>query len=57
MNALGATLRDLVALISALEDYEPATDAAAYLKRELLTTLDGAREMLKCLAADEKEPK
>jgi len=48
-----ALLAQLLELISAVEDLEPTTDAAAYLKRSLLEQLDSAREILKCLAADE----
>ncbi len=47
-------LASLLELISKLEDFEPATDSQAYLKRELLETLDKAREILKCIVADEK---
>jgi hypothetical protein len=50
-------LKQLEALVEELEDFEPPTDSVAYVRRELLTTLDHAHELLAALAADGFEAK
>ena len=46
------TLEKLEQIVEEIEAMEPAKDCEAYVKRELLETLDKAHEMLASLAHD-----
>lgn len=52
-----AAIEKLEELIEELESLEPETDSEAYVRRELLSALDRAHEMLSCLIDDSSHEK
>ena len=51
-KTLAEMLNKLEELVDEIEEIQPGGDCDAYVRRELLETLDKAHEMLNCLVED-----